>query len=197
MTATEHREAPATVPELLYLLHGDPTDLAEALAGMRVGRRRRSAARSSTRCRGEGHGRAAIRSRRARCSTSRSSTHYRCDIVQRMGEQSRGPADRRDVGRPAGGPLPRAARRRSAPRLLEAARRADTRRRSSCSCGIRRDTAGGIMTTEFVSVPVDVDGATGARPHPPGRDAPKKRSTRSTASTPSTQRSCTSCRCAT
>src|SRR3954465_11662127 len=36
MTVTERREAPATVPELLYLLHGDPADLGEALAGMRA-----------------------------------------------------------------------------------------------------------------------------------------------------------------
>src|SRR3982751_5767708 len=36
MTVTERREAPATLPELLYLLHGDPTDLAEALSGMRA-----------------------------------------------------------------------------------------------------------------------------------------------------------------
>src|SRR5919205_2452168 len=28
--------APNSAPELLYLLHGDPTDLAEALAGMRA-----------------------------------------------------------------------------------------------------------------------------------------------------------------
>ena len=29
-------ESTPNVPELLYLLHGDPTDLAEALAGMRA-----------------------------------------------------------------------------------------------------------------------------------------------------------------
>src|ERR1700712_2761491 len=36
MTATRPDSAPATVPELLYLLHGDPADLAEALAAMRA-----------------------------------------------------------------------------------------------------------------------------------------------------------------
>jgi magnesium transporter len=139
-----------TVPELLYLLHGDPTDLAEALSGMR-------AADVAE----------ALRALDANAASKVMAAlpfdlavqvfdepeldHHRVDIIQQMGEKVAAPlidamsADQQaDLFRE----LPEEDRGRFL-KVLDA----PTREALSVLLRYEPDTAGGIMTTEFVSVP--------------------------------------------
>ena len=142
-------------PELLYLLHGDP---ARARGGARRDarcRHRRGAARSAARARREGAWRRCRSTSPSRCSTSPSSAHReRRDRAAAWSEATAAAlidamsADQQaDLFRE----LPRSDRTA----LPQAARRADTRRALELLLRYPPDTAGGIMTTEFVSMPAD------------------------------------------
>ena len=143
-------QSPPTPPELLYLLHSDPAELAEALAGMR-------AADVAD----------ALRSLSAPAAAKVMAalpfelsvavfdepelTHHRCEIVVQMEDSSAVAlieamsADQqadlfRDMGEPRRG------------RLLK---QLDNETRSALTglLAYAPETAGGIMTTEFVSMP--------------------------------------------
>ena len=142
--------ANGTTPELLYLLHGDPSELAEALAGMR-------AADIADALR-ELQPDAAAKVMAAlpfdlavQVFDEPELERHRCDIVMRIDDASVGPlidamsADQQaDLFRE----IPDADR----PRLL---RKLEPSTREALKLLLKYppDTAGGIMTTEFVSMP--------------------------------------------
>jgi len=139
-----------TVPELLYLLHGDPTDLAEALGGMRSA----DVAEALVDLPPEAAAKvmAALPFDLAvPVFDEPELAHYRADIFVLMGEEKAAPlieamsADQQaDLFRE----LPVNAR----PRFLKALD-ASTRGALEFLLQYASHTAGGIMTTEFVSVP--------------------------------------------
>jgi magnesium transporter len=148
MPATE--SAPSLTPELLYLLHHDPAELAEALAGLRAA----DIAEALTELPPEAGAKvmAALPFDAAvQVFDEPELTDHRCAIVQRMDQQAVGPlidamsADQRaDLFRE----LPETHRGR----LLELLD-AETRRDLTLLLRYPAETAGGIMTTEFVSMP--------------------------------------------
>jgi magnesium transporter len=139
-----------TTPELLYLLHGDPSELAEALAGMRPA--------DIAEALRELHSDAAAKVMAAlpfdlavQVFDEPELERYRCDIVMRMDERSMGPlidamsADQQaDLFRE----IPEGER----PRMLRKLEPA-TQEALKLLLKYPPDTAGGIMTTEFVSIP--------------------------------------------
>ena len=158
MPATESRQAPNTVPELLYLLHGDPADLAEALAGMR-------AADVADGLR-DLHPDAAAKVMAAlpfdlavQVFDEPELEGHRCEIIQQMGERAAGPlieAMSSDQQADLFRELPESERSRFL-KLLDG----PTRDALRLLLRYPPDTAAGIMTTEFVSMPTTwtVDGA--------------------------------------
>jgi len=141
-----------TVPELLYLLHGDPTDLAEALVGMR--------AADVAEALRDLHPEAAAKVMGAlpfdlavQVFDEPELEGRRCDIVRLMGEKAAAPlidAMSSDQQADLFRELPEKERARFL-RLLDAA----TRQSLETLLQYPPETAGGIMTTEFVSVPND------------------------------------------
>lgn len=140
------------VPELLYLLHGDPGDLAEALIGMR-------AADVAEALRGLNPD-AAARVLGAipfdlavQVFDEPELAHYRAEIIQAMGVERASPlidAMSSDQQADLFRELP-AAHRADFLAPLEP----DTRRALEMLLRYSPHTAGGIMTTEFASVPSD------------------------------------------
>ncbi|MDQ2666601.1 MAG: magnesium transporter [Gemmatimonadota bacterium] len=139
------------IPELLYLLHGDPGDLEEALAGLRAA----DVAEALRDLPPEGAAKlmAALSFELAvRVFDEPELTHHRAEIVRRMGEAKAAPlinamsADQQaDLFRE----LPEKERARFLKPLDD-----ETRRGLELLLRYSPDTAGGIMTTEFVSIPV-------------------------------------------
>jgi magnesium transporter len=140
------------VPELLYLLHGDPADLKEALEGLRAA----DIAEALRDLPPDGAAKlmAALPFDLAvRVFDEPELTHHRAEIVRRMGEANAAPlidamsADQQaDLFRE----LPEADRGRFLKPLDT-----ETRRALELLLQYRSDTAGGIMTTEFVSMPTN------------------------------------------
>jgi magnesium transporter len=148
MTATA--SAPRLTPELLYLLHHDPAELAEALAGLRAA----DIAEALTELPPEAGAKvmAALPFDAAvEVFDEPELTDHRCAIVQRMDQSAVGAlldamsADQRaDLFRE----LPEPHRRRLLELVDDVARRELT-----LLLGYPPESAGGIMTTEFVSMP--------------------------------------------
>jgi magnesium transporter len=141
-----------TTPELLYLLHGDPSELAEALAGMRPA----DIAEALRELQPDAAAKvmAALPFDLAvQVFDEPELERYRCEIIMRMDERDVGPlidamsADQQaDLFRE----LPESER----PRLLKKVEPA-TREALKLLLKYPPDTAGGIMTTEFVSIPTN------------------------------------------
>src|ERR1041384_1397468 len=140
-----------TPPELLYLIHGDPTELAEALVGLRaadVAEALRdlppdAAAKVMA---------ALPFDLSVQVFDEPELTHHRCEIVAHMGEDGAATlidamsADQQaDLFRE----LPETSRQRLLKLLDE-----PTRKSLELLLRYRPDSAGGIMTTEAVTVPV-------------------------------------------
>ncbi len=139
-----------TIPELLYLLHGDPTDLAEALAGMRAAdvadalRELRPEAASKVMA-------ALPFDLAVQVFDEPELEGHRCEIIQQMGEKVAAPLiDAMSSDQQAD--LFRELPERERPRFLKVLD-APTRQALGVLLRYRADTAGGIMTTEFVAVP--------------------------------------------
>ena len=140
----------STTPELLYLLHGDPAELAEALAGMRPA----DIAEALTHLAPQAGAMvmAALPFDAAvQVFDEPELTDHRCSIIQKMDQAAVGPlidamsADQQaDLFRE----LPEADRAR----LLKVVDE-PTRNALSLLLRYRPDTAAGIMTTEFVAIP--------------------------------------------
>ena len=137
-------------PELLYLLHGDPGDLAEALAGMRAADVA-EALRDLPPDAGARVMAALPFDLAVQVFDEPELTYQRVEIVRRMGEKAATPLidamsgdQQADLFRE----LPERERARFL-RPLDAG----TRRALELLLRFPPDTAGGIMTTEFVSVP--------------------------------------------
>ncbi len=138
------------IPELLYLLHGDPTDLAEALAGMRAAdvadalRELRPEAASKVMA-------ALPFDLAVQVFDEPELEGHRCEIIQQMGEKVAAPLiDAMSSDQQAD--LFRELPERERPRFLKVLD-APTREALGVLLRYRTDTAGGIMTTEFISVP--------------------------------------------
>jgi magnesium transporter len=147
-SSTHH---PATFPELLYLLHGDPTELAEALAGMRAADVA-EALRDLPPDAGARVMAALPFDLAVQVFDEPELTYERAEIVRRMGEEAAAPlVDAMSADQQAD--LFRELPEKDRPRFLA---RLDTETRGALELLLRYapDTAGGIMTTEFVSVPV-------------------------------------------
>jgi magnesium transporter len=149
MSATKS-PPPNTVPELLYLLHGDPTDLAEALSGMR--------AADVAEALRDLHPDAAAKVMAAlpfdlavQVFDEPELTHQRAEVVRHMDEQQAAllvDAMSSDQQADLFRELPEGER----PRFLKLVD-APTRRALELLLRYSPETAGGIMTTEYVSVP--------------------------------------------
>jgi magnesium transporter len=145
-------DRPRTAPELLYLLHGDPADLAEALAGMRPA--------DIAEALRDLHPDAAATVMAALpfdvavpVFDEPELSSHRCDIVLRMGEANAVPlidAMSADQQAELFRELPEAKRAHYLG-LLDA----PTRNGLDMLLRYAPTTAGGIMTTEFASVPSD------------------------------------------
>ena len=139
------------IPELLYLLHGDPSDLEEALAGLRAA----DVAEALRDLPPEGAAKlmAALPFDLAvRVFDEPELTHHRADIVHRMGETKAAPLiDAMSADQQAD--LFRELPEKERPRFLKPLD-AETRGALELLLRYSPDTAGGIMTTEFVSIPV-------------------------------------------
>ena len=142
----------AATPELLYLLHGDPTELAEALAGMRA-----ADVADALRELGPEAGAKVMAALpfdlAVQVFDEPELTRHRCAIIQRIEPRKVGPlieamsADQQaDLFRE----VPPEDRSRLLATLSEA-----TRASLKKLLSYPPETAGGIMTTEFVSVPSD------------------------------------------
>jgi magnesium transporter len=150
MTTTSANTTPSSTPELLYLLHGDPADLAEALAGMRAAdiaealRELKSDAAAKVL--------AAIPFDLAvQVFDEPELEHERFAIIQHMDERAIGPlVDAMSADQQA--ELFRELPDKDRSRLL---RQLDEPTQQALRLLLRfaPDTAGGIMTTEFVSMP--------------------------------------------
>ena len=141
-----------TVPELLYLLHGDPTDLAEALVGMRAA----DVAEALRDLQPDAAAKvmAALPFDLAvQVFDEPELEGHRCEIIQLMGEQAAGAlVDAMSSDQQAD--LFRELPEKDRGRLLKLL---DAGTRASLDVLLRYspETAGGIMTTEFVAVPND------------------------------------------
>ncbi len=141
----------AKIPELLYLLHGDPSDLAEALNGLRAA----DVAEALRDLPPEGAAKlmAALPfDLGVRVFDEPELSHHRADIVRRMGETNAAPlidAMSSDQQADLFRELPGSEHARFLKPL-----EAETRRALELLLRYRPDTAGGIMTTEFVAIPV-------------------------------------------
>ena len=139
-----------TVPELLYLLHGDPTDLAEALAGMRAA----DVAEALRDLQAEAAAKvmAALPFDLAvQVFDEPELEGHRCEIIMQMGEKAAAPLiDAMSSDQQAD--LFRELSEKDRPRFLKVLD-APTREALGILLRYDPDTAGGIMTTEFVSVP--------------------------------------------
>jgi magnesium transporter len=150
MPTTALPSPPSSTPELLYLLHGDPADLAEALSGMRAA----DIAEALRELKPDAAAKvmAALPFDLAvRVFDEPELVHARCAIIQHMDERSVGPlidamsADQQaDLFRE----LPDQDRSRLMKQLD-----APTQRALRLLLRYAPDTAGGIMTTELVSMP--------------------------------------------
>jgi magnesium transporter len=141
--------APAA-PELLYLLHADPTDMAEALAGMRpadvADALRDLQPDAAAKVMAVLPFDVAVQ-----VFDEPELTHHRCEIIRRMGERQAAPlieAMSSDQQAELFRELPEGVRARFLKHLDE-----PTRHALELLLQYPPDTAGGIMTTEFVSVP--------------------------------------------
>jgi magnesium transporter len=139
-----------TTPELLYLLHGDPSELAEALAGMRpadiADALRELQPDAAAKVMGALPFDLAVQ-----VFDEPDLEHYRCDIVMRIDEGSVGPLiDAMSADQQAD--LFREVPEEQQQRLLKKVE-PSTREALKLLLKYPPDTAGGIMTTEFVSVP--------------------------------------------
>ncbi|HWE42391.1 MAG TPA: magnesium transporter [Gemmatimonadaceae bacterium] len=138
------------VPELLYLLHGDPSDLAEAMAGMRAA----DVAEALRDLQPEAASKvmAALPFDLAvQVFDEPELEGHRCEIIQQMGEKTAAPLiDAMSSDQQAD--LFRELPEKERPRFLEVLD-APTREALGILLRYHPDTAGGIMTTEFVSVP--------------------------------------------
>jgi magnesium transporter len=141
-----------TTPELLYLLHGDPSELAEALAGMRPAdiadalRALQPDAAAKVMA-------ALPFDLAVQVFDEPELEHYRCDIIMRIDEASVGPLiDAMSADQQAD--LLREVPEADRPRLLKKLE-PSTREALKLLLKYRPDTAGGIMTTEFVSIPTN------------------------------------------
>ena len=138
------------IPELLYLLHGDPTDLAEALAGMRAA----DVAEALRDLQPEAASKvmAALPFDLAvQVFDEPELEGHRCEIIQQMGEKAAAPLiDAMSSDQQAD--LFRELPERDRPRFLKVLD-APTREALGILLRYDPDTAGGIMTTEYVSVP--------------------------------------------
>ena len=140
------------IPELLYLLHGDPVDLQEALEGLRAA----DIAEALRDLPPDGAAKlmgALPFDLAVRVFDEPELSHHRAEIVRRMGETNAAPlidamsADQQaDLFRE----LPESERTRFLKPL-------DTETRGALELLLqyKPDTAGGIMTTEFVAIPVE------------------------------------------
>ncbi len=143
-------QSPQTIPELLYLLHGDPTELAEALAGMR-------AADVADALRNL-HPDAAAKVMAAlpfdlavQVFDEPELEGFRCGIIQLMGEQTAAPLIEA-MSSDQQADLFRELSEKDRPRFLKPL---EPKTREGLSLLLRYppETAAGIMTTEFVSMP--------------------------------------------
>jgi magnesium transporter len=138
-------------PELLYLLHGDPQELAEALAGARA-----ADIAEALRDLPPDAGAKVLASLpfdlAVQVFDEPELTNARCEIVRRMGE---GPAAALIEAMSADqqADLFRELADKDRPRFLTQLE-PETRRALELLLRFEPDTAGGIMTTEFVSMPV-------------------------------------------
>ena len=143
-------ESTPNVPELLYLLHGDPTDLAEALAGMRAA----DVAEALRDLQPEAASKvmAALPFDLAvQVFDEPELEGRRCEIIKQMGEKVAAPLiDAMSSDQQAD--LFRELSEEERPRFLKVLD-APTREALSILLRYSPDTAGGIMTTEFVAVP--------------------------------------------
>lgn len=139
-----------STPELLYLLHGDPADLAEALSGMRSAdiadalRELKPDAAAKVMA-------ALPFDLAVQVFDEPDLVHERCEIIQQMDERSTGPlidAMSSDQQADLFRDLPEKDRVRLLKQLEE-----PTQRALRLLLRYPHDTAGGIMTTEFVSIP--------------------------------------------
>jgi magnesium transporter len=140
-----------TTPELLYLLHGDPSELAEALAGMRPAdiadalRELQPDAAAKVMA-------ALPFDLAVQVFDEPELERYRCDIVMRIDERSIGPLiDAMSSDQQAD--LFREIPEPDRPRLLRKLERS-TQDALKLLLKYPPETAGGIMTTEFVSIPM-------------------------------------------
>ena len=150
MPVLDSRNSPNTTPELLYLLHGDPTDLAEALSGMR--------AADVAEALRDLHPDAAAKVMAAlpfdlavQVFDEPELEGHRCEIVQHMDRASVGPlvdAMSSDQQADLFRELPEEDRGRFL-KLVDAS----TREALNLLLRYPPESAGGIMTTEFVSMP--------------------------------------------
>ena len=141
-----------STPELLYLLHGEPADLAEAARSFRAA----DIAEALSRLKPEAAARvvnALPFDLAVQVFDEPEVAHVRCDLVTHMDDapaseliEAMAADQRADLFRD----LPEPARSRLLKRLDE-----DTRTTLAKLLLHKPDTAGGIMTTEFVSVPAD------------------------------------------
>jgi magnesium transporter len=143
-------DATTTIPELLYLLHGDPGDLAEALAGMRAA----DIAEALRDLPPDGAAKvmAALPFDLAvQVFDEPELEGFRIEIVRRMHEE-RAVALVEAMSADQQADLFRELTDADRPRLL---RKLDAHTRETLEVLLRYrpDTAGGIMTTEFVSMP--------------------------------------------
>jgi magnesium transporter len=144
-------EAPRTIPELLYLLHGDPEDLAEALATMRPA--------DVAEALRDLHPDASARVMAAlpfdlavQVFDEPELEGHRCAIVQKMGEETAAPLIEA-MSSDQQADLFRELHAKDRPRFL-APLTAHTREALRLLLQYPAETAGGIMTTEFVSMPM-------------------------------------------
>jgi len=141
-----------TTPELLYLLHGDPSELAEALAGMRPA----DIAEALRELQPDAAAKvmAALPFDLAvQVFDEPELERFRCEIIMRMAENDVGPLiDAMSADQQAD--LFREVPESQRPRLLKKVEPA-TREALKLLLKYPPDTAGGIMTTEFVSIPTN------------------------------------------
>lgn len=148
--APDTQRTASTVPELLYLLHSDPAELTEALAGIRAA----DVAEALRDLPPDAAAKvmAALPFDLAvQVFDEPELTHHRADIVRRMGERAAAPLiDAMSSDQQAD--LFRELEDADRPRFLKPLDE-HTRRGLELLLGYPADSAGGIMTTEFVSVP--------------------------------------------
>jgi magnesium transporter len=150
MSTSISPSAPNSTPELLYLLHGDPADLADALSGIRAA----DIAEALRELKPDAAAKvmAALPFDLAvQVFDEPELVHDRCAIIQQMDEQAVGPlVDAMSADQQAD--LLRELPDQDRSRLLKQLD-APTQKALRLLLRYAPDTAGGIMTTEFVSMP--------------------------------------------